>query len=81
MKNNLNPRGRGKNNYKAIKQAAAFAGKSSSGRSILAAVGVILLLISLFFFLNEKFFGIKGIPTLKDLYEGAGMGKIGRAHV
>lgn len=74
MKNNLNPRGRGKNNYKAIKQAAAFAGKSSSGRSILAAVGVILLLISLFFFLNEKFFGIKGIPTLKDLYEGAGMG-------
>lgn len=44
MKNNLNPRGRGKNNYKAIKQAAAFAGKSSSGRSILAAVGVILLL-------------------------------------
>ena len=75
MKSNFN-RKSGRNSYKAIKQAAAFAGKSSSGRRVIAVIGVILLLSALFFFLNEKFFGIEGIPTLNDLYEGAGFGNV-----
>lgn len=73
MKSNFN-RKNGRNSYKAIKQAAAFTGKTSSGRKAVAVIGGILLLAALFFFLNEKFFGIEGIPTLNDLYEGAGLG-------
>ncbi len=75
MKSNLSPGRNGKNNYKAVRKAAAYAEKNTSARSALAVIGAILLLIALFLFLNEKFFGIEGIPTLNDLYEGAGLGK------
>ena len=61
-----------KKGYTPRRRISAYSKKRSSTGSVLAFTAVLLVLIVSFLFLNEKFFGIEGIPTLKELYESAG---------
>lgn len=63
-----------KKNNKVIKKiAVGNADIKPIGKSAYITIGILIVAFLLFFFLNDRFFRIEGIPTWADLYKGAGL--------
>ncbi len=63
-----------KRNNKVIRKVAAKSNENRTmGKSAYITIAVLILAFLLFFFLNDRFFRIDGIPTWEDLYKGAGL--------
>lgn len=74
MKTNYGLKKHRKRNNKAIRYAAVGHDKSfGTGKAVLITVAALISLFLLFFFLNDRFFEIDGIPTWEDLYKEAGL--------
>lgn len=70
MKTNYGLKKHRKRNNKAIRYAAIGRDQSAgAGKTVLITVIALIALFILFFFLNDSFFKIDGIPTWKDLYK------------
>lgn len=74
MKTNYNLDKYRKRNSKAIRKVV-FGGTGTKNISKPAFIAVIVLILAflLFFFLNDRFLKIDGIPTWDDLYQSAGL--------
>ena len=74
MKTNYNLDKYRKRNSKAIRKVAfGNTGTKNGSKPAFVAVIVLVLAFLLFFFLNDRFLKIDGIPTWDDLYQGAGL--------
>lgn len=74
MKTNYNLNKYRKRNSKVIRRVASGNSKASNAsKPVIIAIVVIILAFIAFFFLNDRFFRIDGIPTWDDLYQSAGL--------
>lgn len=74
MKTNYGLKKHRKRNNKAIRYAAVGRDKSvGAGKAVFITVIALIALFILFFFLNDRFFKIDGIPTWNDLYKHVGL--------
>lgn len=63
-----------KRNSKVIRKVAVKNVENRTmGKSAYITIAVLIVAFLLFFFLNDRFFRIDGIPTWEDLYKGAGL--------
>lgn len=63
-----------KKNNKVIRRVASGNVRTkNSGKPAYIAIIVLIIAFLLFFFLNDRFLKIDGIPTWDDLYQGAGL--------
>ena len=64
-------------NSKVIQRVASGNAKAKNGgKSAYITIAVLIAAFLLFFFLNDRFFKIDGIPTWDDLYKGAGLSSV-----
>lgn len=63
-----------KRNAKVIRRVASGSiNANKASKPVFIAIIVLIFAFLLFFFLNDRFFRIDGIPTWEDLYQGAGL--------
>lgn len=73
MKTNYGLKKHRKRNNKAIRYAAVGRDRTfGAGKSVLITACALIALFLLFFFLNDRFFEIDGIPTWEELYKQSG---------
>ena len=66
-----------KRNSKVIRRAASGNAKAkNSGKSAYITIAVLIAAFLLFFYVNDRFLKIDGIPTWDDLYQSAGLSSV-----